>query len=159
MKKFILFACFGLLVSAVVAAPVTAAALKKIKIVVPRNSVFVLNYFGARDAGIYRKHGIDLAVDLEAAVGLGHHGLAPGGLRGVLGVAGEICSLLAAVCVQNILISIVGSNGHLESSMSSQSIRAQLVRASHRLSSTRHQYTLRRVAAQSQKTADFWRGC
>ena len=63
MKKSILFACLGLLISAVGSAPVTAAGLKKIKIVIPRNSVFVLNYFGARDAGIYRKHGIDLEID------------------------------------------------------------------------------------------------
>ena len=63
MKKSILLAGLALLVSVVVAAPVTAQGLKKIKIVVPRNSVFVLNYFGGRDAGIYRKHGIDLEID------------------------------------------------------------------------------------------------
>ena len=63
MKKSIVLACLGLLVSVVVAAPVMAQALKKIKIVIPRNSVFVLNYFGARDAGVFRKHGIDLEID------------------------------------------------------------------------------------------------
>jgi len=50
-------------VSIFVIAPATAQNLKKIKIVVPRNSAFVLNYFGGREAGIYRKHGIDLEID------------------------------------------------------------------------------------------------
>ena len=63
MKKSLLFACLGLLISAVVSvgaiAPVMAAN-DKIKVVTPRNSVFVLMYYGGRDAGIYRKHGIDL---------------------------------------------------------------------------------------------------
>jgi ABC-type nitrate/sulfonate/bicarbonate transport system substrate-binding protein len=30
---------------------------------VPRNSVFVLNAYGGRDAGIFKKHGIDLVID------------------------------------------------------------------------------------------------
>lgn len=63
MKKSVFLTCFALLVAAVVSAPVMAQSLKKIKIVIPRNSAFVLNYFGARDAGIYRKHGIDLEID------------------------------------------------------------------------------------------------
>ena len=63
MKKAIMLACLGLVVSVFAIAPVTAQNLKKIKIVIPRNSVFVLNYFGGRDAGIYRKHGIDLEID------------------------------------------------------------------------------------------------
>ncbi len=63
MKKIVMLACLGLLVSVVVPAPVMAQGLKKVKVVVPRNSVFVLSYFGARDAGIYRKHGIDLEID------------------------------------------------------------------------------------------------
>lgn len=40
-----------------------AADLKKVKTVIPRGSVFVLSYFAARDAGIFRKHGIDIEVD------------------------------------------------------------------------------------------------
>ncbi len=39
------------------------AATEKIKIVIPRNSVFVLSYYGSRDAGVFRKHGIDLEID------------------------------------------------------------------------------------------------
>jgi ABC-type nitrate/sulfonate/bicarbonate transport system substrate-binding protein len=63
MKKTIMFACLGFLVSVAVATPVVAQDLKKITMTIPRNSVFVLSYFGARDAGIYRKHGIDLEID------------------------------------------------------------------------------------------------
>ena len=63
MKKFTMLACLGVFVSAFAVAPAMAQNLKKIKIVIPRNSVFVLNYFGAREAGVYRKHGIDLEID------------------------------------------------------------------------------------------------
>jgi len=63
MKKAIILAISGLLISVSVTAPVMAQKLTKIKIVTPRNSVFILNYFGGRDAGIYRKHGIDLEID------------------------------------------------------------------------------------------------
>ncbi len=63
MKKSMMLASLGLLVSVVVSAPVPAQAVEKIKIVIPRNSVFVLSYFGARDAGVYRKHGFDLEID------------------------------------------------------------------------------------------------
>ena len=63
MKKAIMLACLGLLISVGVAAPAMAQDLEKYKIVVPRNSVFVLSYFGARDAGVFRKHGFDLEID------------------------------------------------------------------------------------------------
>ncbi len=63
MKKSMVLACLGLLVAVVVSAPVPAQALEKLKIVIPRNSVFVLSYFGARDAGVFRKHGFDLEID------------------------------------------------------------------------------------------------
>ena len=62
MKKALMLACLGLVVAVGAIAP-AMAALDKIKIVAPRNSVFILMYYGARDAGIYRKHGIDLEVD------------------------------------------------------------------------------------------------
>lgn len=62
MKKTIMLACLGSLVSVGAIAPVMAAN-DKIKIVIPRNSVFVLSNYGARDAGVYRKHGIDLEID------------------------------------------------------------------------------------------------
>ena len=63
MKKAIMLACLGLLISVGVAAPAMAQDLEKYKIVVPRNSVFILSYFGARDAGVFRKHGFDLEID------------------------------------------------------------------------------------------------
>ena len=43
--------------------PAPASALKKVKVVIPQESVFVLNYMGAKDAGVFAKHGIDLEVD------------------------------------------------------------------------------------------------
>ena len=61
MKKTLMLVLTGLLL--VLSAPATAQTLKKVKIMPPRNSVFVLSYFGARDAGIFRKHGIDLEID------------------------------------------------------------------------------------------------
>jgi ABC-type nitrate/sulfonate/bicarbonate transport system substrate-binding protein len=62
MKKAIVFACLGLVFSVFAIAPVMAAN-EKIKIVIPRNSVFVLSYFGARDAGVFSKYGFDLEID------------------------------------------------------------------------------------------------
>jgi ABC-type nitrate/sulfonate/bicarbonate transport system substrate-binding protein len=63
MKKAIMMASLGLLLSIFVSAPAMAQALKKVKVVVPRNSVFMLSYFAGRDAGIWRKRGIDLVID------------------------------------------------------------------------------------------------
>jgi ABC-type nitrate/sulfonate/bicarbonate transport system substrate-binding protein len=40
-----------------------APALQKVKIVIPQSSVFVLNYMGAKDAGVFAKAGIDLEID------------------------------------------------------------------------------------------------
>jgi len=63
MKKAILLAAIGLLISDFVSAPAMAQTLKKVKVVIPRNSVLVLSYFAGRDAGIWRKRGIDLDID------------------------------------------------------------------------------------------------
>jgi ABC-type nitrate/sulfonate/bicarbonate transport system substrate-binding protein len=38
-------------------------ALQPVNIVIPQSSVFVLNYMGAKDAGVFAKDGIDLAID------------------------------------------------------------------------------------------------
>jgi ABC-type nitrate/sulfonate/bicarbonate transport system substrate-binding protein len=46
-----------------------ARALEKIKVVIPQNSVFVLSWEGGRDAGIFKKHGIDLEVDARPFAG------------------------------------------------------------------------------------------
>ena len=37
--------------------------------VIPRGSTFVLSYYAARDAGIFRKHGIDVEVDARPFAG------------------------------------------------------------------------------------------
>ena len=46
-----------------------AGALQTIKVVIPAESVFVLNYMGAKDAGVFAKHGIDLDVDARPFAG------------------------------------------------------------------------------------------
>ena len=46
-----------------------AADLKTVKMVIPRGSTFVLSYYAARDAGIFRKHGIEVEVDARPFAG------------------------------------------------------------------------------------------
>jgi ABC-type nitrate/sulfonate/bicarbonate transport system substrate-binding protein len=46
-----------------------ASDLKTIKMVIPRGSTFVLSYYAARDAGIFRKHGIEVEVDARPFAG------------------------------------------------------------------------------------------
>jgi NitT/TauT family transport system substrate-binding protein len=38
-------------------------ALQKVKVIIPQQSVFVLSYLGAKDAGVFSRHSIDLDVD------------------------------------------------------------------------------------------------
>ncbi|MEE9568725.1 MAG: ABC transporter substrate-binding protein [Candidatus Binatia bacterium] len=59
MKKAIMMVSLGLLLSIFVSAP-AMAQLKDVKTTVPRNSVFILSYLGAKDAGVFSKHGINL---------------------------------------------------------------------------------------------------
>jgi ABC-type nitrate/sulfonate/bicarbonate transport system substrate-binding protein len=64
--------CLATLVLSLVVFPLTVQAgseLKGVKMVIPRGSVFVLSYYGARDAGIFRKHGIDAGVDARPFAG------------------------------------------------------------------------------------------
>ena len=68
MKKISWLVALVLFV-AVVAAASHAAELKTVKTVIPRGSTFVLSYFGARDAGIFRKHGINIEVDARPFAG------------------------------------------------------------------------------------------
>ena len=63
MKKALIPACLGALVTVFIAAPAFAQPLKEVRITVPRNSVLVLSAFGGKDAGIFAKHGIDLVID------------------------------------------------------------------------------------------------
>jgi ABC-type nitrate/sulfonate/bicarbonate transport system substrate-binding protein len=46
-----------------------ASDLKTVKMVIPRGSAFVLSYYAARDAGIFRKHGIEVEVDARPFAG------------------------------------------------------------------------------------------
>lgn len=46
-----------------------APALQNVKVVIPQQSVFVLNYFGAKDAGVFSNHGIDLEIDARPFAG------------------------------------------------------------------------------------------
>jgi NitT/TauT family transport system substrate-binding protein len=64
-KRKTLLACLGgfALLMPVLVAPVAGQTLEKVKVVIPQNSVFILNWMGAKDAGVFQKHGIDLDVD------------------------------------------------------------------------------------------------
>jgi ABC-type nitrate/sulfonate/bicarbonate transport system substrate-binding protein len=68
MSKSVL-TCLAFLMPVIVGTPATAQSLEKVKAVIPQNSVFVLNWMGARDAGVFRKHGIDLEVDARPFAG------------------------------------------------------------------------------------------
>lgn len=46
-----------------------APALQKVKVVIPQSSIFVLNYYGGKDAGVFAKHGIDLEIDARPFAG------------------------------------------------------------------------------------------
>jgi ABC-type nitrate/sulfonate/bicarbonate transport system substrate-binding protein len=69
MKTRSVLACLTLLVPVVVAAPPMASALEKVTAVIPQNSVFVLSWNGAKDGGVFAKHGIDLTVDARPFAG------------------------------------------------------------------------------------------
>jgi ABC-type nitrate/sulfonate/bicarbonate transport system substrate-binding protein len=71
-RRSLLLAGLGSLTVAAVGTRVTARAapaLQKVKVVIPANSVFILNYFGGKDAGIFSKHGIDLDIDARPFAG------------------------------------------------------------------------------------------
>jgi NitT/TauT family transport system substrate-binding protein len=61
-------AWLALLMSVAAGAP-AAHALDKVKVIIPQNSVFVLTWMGARDAGVFRKHGIDIDIDARPFAG------------------------------------------------------------------------------------------
>lgn len=69
MKSSMLLAGLALLVSTLGARPVSAENLEKVTAVIPDNSVFILNWNGANDAGVFKKHGIDLTVDARPFAG------------------------------------------------------------------------------------------
>jgi ABC-type nitrate/sulfonate/bicarbonate transport system substrate-binding protein len=59
-------AALAILVGAVA---MPAYALDQVKVVIPRDSIFVLNYNGAKDAGVFAKYGIDVDVDARPFAG------------------------------------------------------------------------------------------
>jgi ABC-type nitrate/sulfonate/bicarbonate transport system substrate-binding protein len=71
-RRSLLLAGLGSLTAAAVGSRKSARAaaeLQKVNIVVPAESVFVLNYMGAKDAGVFAKHDIDLQVDARPFAG------------------------------------------------------------------------------------------
>jgi ABC-type nitrate/sulfonate/bicarbonate transport system substrate-binding protein len=62
-------ACLALLTTLLAVAPATGESLEKVKVIIPQNSVFVLNWMGAKDAGVFSKHGIDIEVDARPFAG------------------------------------------------------------------------------------------
>jgi NitT/TauT family transport system substrate-binding protein len=69
MTSKLLLVCITALIPVVVSAPAPAQTLEKVTAVIPQNSVFVLNWNGAKDAGVFAKHGIDLTVDARPFAG------------------------------------------------------------------------------------------
>jgi ABC-type nitrate/sulfonate/bicarbonate transport system substrate-binding protein len=69
MKNKLALTCFALLVPVLAGAAAMAATMEKVTAVIPQNSVFVLNWTGAKDAGVFSKHDIDLTVDARPFAG------------------------------------------------------------------------------------------
>jgi len=69
MDRRSVLACIALLAPVFLAGSAGAETLEKVTAVIPQNSVFVLNWNGANDAGVFKKHGIDLTVDVRPFAG------------------------------------------------------------------------------------------
>jgi NitT/TauT family transport system substrate-binding protein len=69
MKNISMLAGLALLGPVLAVTPVGAQTLEKVTAVIPQNSVFILNWNGAKDAGVFAKHGIDLTVDARPFAG------------------------------------------------------------------------------------------
>ena len=69
MTRKLALACIAALIPVLASAPATAQTLEKVTAVIPQNSVFVLSWNGAKDAGVFAKHGIDLTVDVRPFAG------------------------------------------------------------------------------------------
>jgi NitT/TauT family transport system substrate-binding protein len=69
MKSKLALAGLALLTPLLAGAPTLAATMEKVTAVIPQNSVFVLNWNGANDAGVFKKHDIDLTVDVRPFAG------------------------------------------------------------------------------------------
>jgi ABC-type nitrate/sulfonate/bicarbonate transport system substrate-binding protein len=69
MKHRSALPCIAALILLVAGVPAMAQAMDKVTAVIPQNSVFVLNWNGAKDAGVFSNHGIDLTVDVRPFAG------------------------------------------------------------------------------------------
>ncbi|MEX0806786.1 MAG: ABC transporter substrate-binding protein [Candidatus Binatia bacterium] len=69
MKKIGWVVALMLLFAVFAAASHAVSDLKTVQMVFPRGSVFVLSYNGAKDAGIFRKHGINVELDARPFAG------------------------------------------------------------------------------------------
>ena len=69
MRSKVLLACLTAVISFLACAPAVAQSLQKVTAVIPQNSVFVLNWMGAKDAGVFGRHGIDVTVDVRPFAG------------------------------------------------------------------------------------------
>ena len=63
MKNKFAWACVAVLAPVLGGVAALAATMEKVTAVIPQNSVFILNWNGAKDAGVFSKHDIDLTVD------------------------------------------------------------------------------------------------
>jgi ABC-type nitrate/sulfonate/bicarbonate transport system substrate-binding protein len=71
-RRSLLLASVGSLTAVTFGTRMTAGAapsLQNVNIVIPRESIFVLNFMGAKDAGIFSKHGVELHVDARPFAG------------------------------------------------------------------------------------------
>ena len=69
MRTYAAMIGLALLATVLAETPKAAPNLEKVKAVIPQNSVFVLNWTGAKDAGVFEKHGIDVEVDARPFAG------------------------------------------------------------------------------------------
>jgi NitT/TauT family transport system substrate-binding protein len=69
MKSKFALAGLALLTPLLAGTASPAETMDKVTAVIPQNSVFVLNWNAAKDAGIFSKHGIDITVDVRPFAG------------------------------------------------------------------------------------------
>jgi ABC-type nitrate/sulfonate/bicarbonate transport system substrate-binding protein len=69
MNRRSVLVCLAAVMSARAGTTALAQSSEEVKVVIPQNSVFVLSWMGAKDAGIFSKHGIDLDADARPFAG------------------------------------------------------------------------------------------
>ena len=68
-RRLMLAGLAGMMAPTAIRAAAAAEAPENVKVVIPENSVFVLNWLGGKDAGVFAKHNIDLEVDVRPFAG------------------------------------------------------------------------------------------